>query len=115
MQEVFSPNLSVVAYKDFALAKLLEDLNVSKTEELILALGGEGAKLLTQDDELMQTGEAFLHSNLNVSETARELYIHRNTLNYRLDKIERLTGLDIRNFGDALNFKIIAMLAKLKN
>ena len=115
MQEVFSPNLSVVAYKDFALAKLLEDLNVSKTEELILALGGEGAKLLTQEDELMQTGEAFLHSNLNVSETARELYIHRNTLNYRLDKIERLTGLDIRNFGDALNFKIIAMLAKLKN
>lgn len=115
MQEVFSPNLSVVAYKDFALAKLLEDLNVSKTEELILALGGEGAKLLTQDDELMQTGEAFLHSNLNVSETARELYIHRNTLNYRLDKIEKLTGLDIRNFGDALNFKIISMLAKLKN
>ena len=115
MQEVFCPNLDVVAYKDFALARVLEDMNASKTEELILALTGEGGKELIEDSELMLTGEAFLNSNLNVSETARELYIHRNTLNYRLDKIEKLTGLDIRKFGDALNFKVVVMLAKLKN
>ena len=107
--------MEVVAYKDFALARLLEDMNVSKTEELILALTGEGGKELIEDSELVLTGEAFLNCNLNVSETARELYLHRNTLNYRLDKIEKLTGLDIRKFGDALNFKVVVMLAKLKN
>ncbi|MBR6736976.1 MAG: helix-turn-helix domain-containing protein [Clostridia bacterium] len=115
MREVFAPELTVVAYKDFALARVLEEMNTSKTDELILALTGEGGKELINDSELMLTGEAFLNSNLNVSETARELYIHRNTLNYRLDKIEKLTGLDVRKFGDALNFKVIALLSKLKD
>lgn len=53
----------------------------------------------------------FFDNNLNVSETARQLYIHRNTLVYRLEKIQKSTGLDVRVFDDALTFKIAMMVA----
>mgnify|MGYP001075269717 CR=1 FL=1 len=59
------------------------------------------------------TAEEFLHTSLNVSETSRNLYMHRNTLMYRLDKIERATGLDIRKFQDAMTFRLVMILYKL--
>lgn len=114
MSALFSASSSVINYKDFALAKLCEDVSHVKVEESLFALLGEGGREMLKDEELLVTGEAFLNSNLNVSETARELYVHRNTLIYRLDKIERLTGLDIRKFGDAINFRLISILIKLK-
>ena len=68
----------------------------------------EYKKLLT--DEMITTIEKFFEHSLNLSETARQLFIHRNTLVYRLDKIQKVMGLDLRNFHDAVTFKIMMML-----
>lgn len=64
------------------------------------------------DEETLSTIQMFFDNNLNVSETSRQLYIHRNTLVYRLDKLMRATGLDLRNFDDAITFKISLMVQK---
>ncbi|MBR6542644.1 MAG: helix-turn-helix domain-containing protein, partial [Anaerotignum sp.] len=60
----------------------------------------------------LATVNKFFENNLNVSETSRQLYIHRNTLVYRLDKLQKMTGLDLRNFDDAIIFKITLMVSK---
>ena len=65
------------------------------------------------DDEMAATAEAFLECSLNISETSRRLYVHRNTLLYRLDKIERVTGLNLRKFSDAVTFRVLAVLYRL--
>ena len=62
------------------------------------------------DEETLTTVNMFLDNNLNVSETARKLFVHRNTLLYRLEKLEKSTGLDIRVFDDALTLKIALMV-----
>ena len=67
-----------------------------------------------EDEGMMQTAEAFLESGMNVSETARILYMHRNTLIYRLGMIKRRTGLDLRNFKMAVTFKILHCLYLIK-
>lgn len=67
------------------------------------------------DDEMLFTIQKFFENSLNVSETSRQLYIHRNTLVYRIEKLEKLTGLDIRNFDDALTFKIALMVMQYMN
>ena len=77
-----------------------------------ILLDGE-AKELLKDEDMVNTAEEFLENNLNVSETARNLYMHRNTLMYRLDKIERVMGLNLRNFSDAVTFRVITILYKL--
>ena len=64
------------------------------------------------DDETLATIYKFFENNLNVSETSRQLYIHRNTLVYRLDKIQKSTNLDLRNFEDAIAFKIALMVVQ---
>ena len=66
------------------------------------------------DSEMMDTAECFFQNNLNVSQTAQALYMHRNTLMYRLNKIKRLTGLDIKNFDMAVTFEILALIYKHK-
>lgn len=64
------------------------------------------------NEEMLKTVEKFFENSLNLSEAARNLYIHRNTLIYRLEKIQRLTGLDLRNFEDAVLLKVLIMLGK---
>ena len=64
------------------------------------------------DEETLTTINKFFDNNLNVSETSRQLYIHRNTLVYRLDKLQKSTGLDLRVFEDAITFKIALMVVK---
>ena len=64
------------------------------------------------DEETLTTINTFLENNLNVSETSRQLYVHRNTLLYRLEKLEKYTGLDIRIFYDALTLKIALMVVR---
>ena len=64
----------------------------------------------TFDEETITTINKFFENNLNVSETSRQLYVHRNTLVYRLEKLQKTTGLDIRVFEDALTFKIALMV-----
>ena len=62
------------------------------------------------DEETLVTINKFFENSLNVSETSRQLYIHRNTLVYRIEKLEKSTGLDVRTFDDALTFKIAMMV-----
>ena len=64
------------------------------------------------DEETVETIAKFFENNLNVSETSRQLFIHRNTLVYRLDKLDRATGLDLRVFDDAITFQIALMVVK---
>ncbi len=64
------------------------------------------------NDEMIHTIEKFFENSLNLSETARQLYIHRNTLVYRLDKVQRIIGLDLRAFDDAVTFKLMMLLGK---
>ena len=61
---------------------------------------------------MLQTIDMFFRKDLNLSDTARQLFIHRNTLVYRLDKVQRLTGLDLRHFDDAVTFKILYVLKR---
>ena len=70
--------------------------------------GGEFPEEL--DEETLMTVDKFFENNLNVSETARHLFVHRNTLVYRMEKLQKATGLDIRVFEDALTLKIALMV-----
>ena len=64
------------------------------------------------NEEMVHTIEKFFENSLNLSETARQIYIHRNTLVYRLDKVQRMIGLDLRDFDDAVTFKMMMLLGK---
>lgn len=109
----FDTKSPVTTYKDFILVRMLEDLPKYKLQEFLDILLEPEAKTIFGDAEMIGTAEEFLCSNLNVSETSRNLYMHRNTLMYRLDKIARSTGLDIRKFQDAVTFRLITILYKL--
>ena len=113
MGSVFGGQSSVYTYKDYVLVKMLEDLPKYKLQEFLDILEESEAKSMLADQEMIATAEEFLNTSLNVSETSRNLYMHRNTLMYRLDKIERATGLDIRKFQDAMTFRLIMILHKL--
>lgn len=67
------------------------------------------------DKELIETVNKFLECSLNISETSRQLFVHRNTLVYRLDRIQESTGLDLRNFDDAITFKLSMMVSEVMN
>lgn len=113
MAEPESRKTQVHSFKEYMLNKILEDLPKYKLEEYLKLLTDPGAEEIFSDKEMMQTAEEFLQSSLNQSETARTLYLHRNTLSYRLDKIEKATGLNIRNFPDAVSFRLITVLHNL--
>ena len=68
-----------------------------------------------KDDDLYNCVDAFFRNNLNVAETSRNAFLHRNTLLYRIDKIHKLTGLNIRNFEDAITFKLLAKIYNRMN
>ena len=77
---------------------------------------GDKIPEVLEDEEAMSTINKFFENNLNISETARQLYVHRNTLVYRLERIEKEIGLDIRKFDDAMTFRIAVMvLAHVKD
>ncbi|MBR2337301.1 MAG: helix-turn-helix domain-containing protein [Clostridia bacterium] len=113
MDGVFGGKSRVSTYKEYVLVKMLEDMPKHKLQEFLDILEDQEAKSMFADSEMVTTAEEFLHTSLNVSETSRNLYMHRNTLMYRLDKIERATGLDIRKFQDAMTFRLIMILHKL--
>lgn len=113
MDGIFGVKSAVSTYKEYVLVKMLEDMPKHKLQEFLEILEDPEAKSMFADGEMVATAEEFLHTSLNVSETSRNLYMHRNTLMYRLDKIERATGLDIRKFQDAMTFRLIMILHKL--
>lgn len=106
-------NKSVYSYKDYVLCKIIEELPRKRAVELTELLLGVDGKSVLKDEELVKTAIAFLDNDLNVSETARAMFLHRNTLMYRLDKIERITGIDVRNFNGAVTFKLLYTLGKM--
>ena len=113
--EALSEREQVYSYKDFILVKMLEELPQSKLQQYFSLLSLDHVKEIFDDEEMMATAKEFLHNNLNVSEAARSMYLHRNTLTYRLDKIERATGLNIRTFADATSFHLLSLLYPLVN
>lgn len=111
--DVFEAQGSVHSYREFILVKMLEDVPEGKLAQYLSELSDERTKEIFEDEEMLNTAEAFLRSSLNVSETSRNLYMHRNTLLYRLDKIEKATGLNVRLFSDAVSFRVLTVLHKL--
>ncbi|MBR5387836.1 MAG: helix-turn-helix domain-containing protein [Clostridia bacterium] len=112
MAEVYDKKCGVHSYKEFISIKILEDIPKHKVTEYLGTWLDASAKEIFDDKEMTATAEAFMDNSLNVSETSRKMYLHRNTLNYRLDKIERGTGLDIRKVSDAMTFRIISVLLR---
>ena len=104
---------NVFAYRDFVLIKILEDIPKVKLGDYFSLIAKADSAEIFSDKEMIETAEAFLENNLNSSETSRKMYLHRNTLLYRLEKIEKQTGLDIRKFSDAITFKTALYLYRL--
>jgi len=111
--DVFEMQGNVHSYREFILVKMLEDIPEGRLAEYLAELTEEQFKEVFEDEEMLNTAECFLQTSLNVSETSRNLYMHRNTLLYRLDKIEKATGLNIRSFSDAVSFRVLTILHKL--
>ena len=113
MNNVFGSKGDIHSFKEYVLIKMLEELPKHKLSENLQTLMDAGAKEIFSDEEMLLTAEEFLENSLNTSETSRKLYLHRNTLIYRLDKIEKSTGLNIRKFSDAITFRLITILSRL--
>ena len=113
MSALFESKGEVHSYREFLLIKMLEDISKAKLSEYLSILLEGDARELLKDEEMVNTAEEFLENSLNASETSRNLYMHRNTLTYRLDKIERVMGLNLRKFSDAVTFRVITILNKL--
>ncbi len=99
----------VFAYNELGIGRLIHQLPVTLCEMFLKEVFTPKARAQL-DKETINTVLTFFDNDMNVSETARKLYIHRNTLVYRLDKVERITGLDVKRFDDALLFKIAMMV-----
>ena len=112
---LFASESKVHTYREYLLVKMLEDLPKDRLKEYMEQFYVESADEVFEDQDMMETAERFLENSLNISETSRDLFMHRNTLMYRLDKIERITGLNIRKFSDAVTFRVITILYKLLN
>ena len=113
MSAIFHGEGEVHSYREYLLVRMLEDVPEGMLKDYMEQFRFEDAAEIFEDEDMVATAEAFLESSLNVSETARNLFMHRNTLMYRLDKIERITGLNIRKFSDAVTFRIITILYRL--
>lgn len=109
---VFYEERGALAYNELGIGRLIHQLPKPLCEMFLKeVLGGQHASTLFDEEELL-TVYTFFDNNLNISETARKLFIHRNTLVYRLEKIQKKTGLDVRVFDDALTFKIVVMVER---
>lgn len=107
--KIFYVERKVNAYSSLGIGRLIYQLPVNLCKIFIDEIFGDNIPL-NFDDETLTTINKFFENNLNVSETSRQLYVHRNTLVYRIEKLEKSTGLDIRTFDDALTFKIALMV-----
>lgn len=108
---IFYAEKNILAYNELGIGRLIHQLPISLCEMFLKEVFGSKEVELS-DEETLSTVNCFFENNLNISETARRLYIHRNTLVYRLEKIQKATGLDVRVFDDALTFKIALMVLK---
>ncbi len=109
--KIFFEDKCVVAYSKLGIGRLIYQLPIPLCKMFIKEIF-HGISPESFDEETLTTINKFFENNLNVSETSRQIFIHRNTLVYRLDKLQKSTGLDIRIFEDAITFKIALMVVK---
>jgi carbohydrate diacid regulator len=107
--KIFYVEKVIIAYNTLGIGRLIYQLPVNLCQIFIDEIFGDSTPD-DIDDEILMTANKFFDNSLNVSETSRQLYIHRNTLVYRLEKLQKSTGLDIRVFDDALTLKIALMV-----
>ena len=109
--KIFYSDRKIIAYSNLGIGRLIYQLPLPLCKMFIKEIF-DGKSPDEFDEETLTTINKFFENNLNVSETSRQLYIHRNTLVYRLDKLQKSTGLDLRVFEDAITFKIALMVVK---
>ncbi len=109
--KIFFDERNVVAYSELGIGRLIYQLPIPLCKLFIREIFG-GKSPDDFDEETLTTISKFFENSLNVSETSRQLFIHRNTLVYRLDKLQKSTGLDLRVFEDAITFRIALMVVK---
>ena len=109
--KVFDTEKNIVSYDNLGIARLIYHLPTTLCETFLKEVFKKGS-IESLDHETLFTIQRFFENNLNVSETSRKLCVHRTTLVYRLDKIKKLTGLDLREFDHAIIFKIALMVKK---
>ncbi len=109
--KVFDTEKNIISYDNLGIGRLIYQLPTTLCE-LFLNEVFKKESINVLDSETIYTIQKFFENNLNVSETSRKLFVHRNTLVYRLDKIKKLTGLDLREFDDAIIFKVAMMVNK---
>jgi len=114
VSRIFSPDRHVNSYSSLGIGRLIYQLPIPLCNMYLKEILGDFS-IEDLDEETLTTINRFFDNSLNVSETSRQLYIHRNTLVYRLDKIQKITGLDLRVFEDAVTFKIALMVSKYMN
>jgi len=108
---VFEPEKTIISYQNLGVGRLIYQLPITLCEMFLSEVFRKGS-IDSLDEETLFTVQKFLENNLNVSETSRKLFVHRNTLVYRLEKIKKLTGLDLREFDHAIVFKVALMVKK---
>ena len=111
---IFYSERRVVAYGNLGIGRLIYQLPLQLCRMFIREIFGSDGPV-EFEEETLTTINKFFANNLNVSKTSRELYIHRNTLVYRLEKLQKMTGLDIQTFEDAITFQIALMVMKFMN
>ena len=109
--KVFDTEKSVISYENLGIGRLVYQLPTTLCEIFLEEVFKDGS-FESLDRETLQTVQCFFENNLNVSETSRKLFVHRNTLVYRLEKIRKLIGLDLREFDHAITFKVALMVKK---
>ena len=112
--KVFDTDTSIISYDNLGIARLIYQLPTTLCEMFLREVFKRDS-IDSLDNETLFTIQKFFENNLNVSETSRKLFVHRNTLVYRLEKIKRMTGLDLREFEDAIVFKVALMVKKYLN
>ncbi len=109
--KVFDTEKNIINYENLGIGRLIYQLPTTLCEMFLQEVFKKGS-LESLDRETLMTIQCFFENNLNVSETSRKLFVHRNTLVYRLEKIRKLTGLDLREFEHAITFKVALMVKK---
>ena len=107
--KIFYAERTIMAYSTLGIGRLIYQLPINLCKIFIKEIFGDTIPE-ELDEEMLSTINKFFENNLNVSETSRQLFVHRNTLVYRIEKMQKSTGLDIRTFDDALTFKIALMV-----
>ena len=109
--KVFDTEKTIINYENLGIGRLIYQLPTTLCE-IFLSEVFKKSSIDSLDQETLFTINMFFENSLNVSETSRKLFVHRNTLVYRLEKIKKLTGLDLREFDDAIIFKVALMVKK---